>query len=124
MATKNNKKAAADPKSSEEKAAKRKARIEALKNRPAVQRPNSKQIDVIEFGDGTKVMNFGYAIKNKEGHRGVLITSVVCVNDQPTSTSVTFVPGNLMVKSKKGHGVITSPKVKKAGKEEEEGSED
>ena len=30
-----------------EKEAKRKARMEALKNRPAEQRPNSKQIDVI-----------------------------------------------------------------------------
>lgn len=117
MATKKDKKAA-DPKS-EEKAAKRKARMEALKNRPAVQRPNGKQIDVIEFGDGSKVMNFGYPIKNKEGHQGVLVTSVICINDQPTSTSVTFVPGNLTVKSKKGHGVITSPKSKK-GKDEEE----
>lgn len=31
-----------------EKEAKRKARMEALKNRPAEQRPNSKQIDVIK----------------------------------------------------------------------------
>lgn len=119
MATKKDKKAAADPKS-EEKAAKRKARMEALKNRPAVQRPNGKQIDVIEFGEGSKVMNFGYPIKNKEGHQGVLVTSVICVNDQPISTSVTFVPGNLTVKAKKGHGIITSPKSKKDKDEEEE----
>ena len=33
-----------------EKEAKRKARMEALKNRPAEQRPNSKQIDVIKIG--------------------------------------------------------------------------
>ena len=34
--------------SEEEKAAKKKARMEAIKNRPAGQRCNSKQIDVIE----------------------------------------------------------------------------
>lgn len=32
-----------------EKEAKRKARMEAIKNRPAGQRPNSKQCDVIEL---------------------------------------------------------------------------
>ena len=59
-----------------EKEAKRKARMEALKNRPAEQRPNSKQIDIIKLDeDGKKVVkNFGYAIKNKEGYQGVLVT--------------------------------------------------
>ena len=36
----------------EKKAAKRKARLEAIKNRPEGQRPNGKQIDVIETGNG------------------------------------------------------------------------
>ena len=44
-----------------EKEAKKKARMEAIKNRPAGQRPNSKQIDVIEAGTG-KVLTFGYAV--------------------------------------------------------------
>lgn len=70
---KEEKKAAVDP----DKAAKRKARMEALKNRPAEQRPNSKQIDIIKVSDTSVVKNYGYAIKNKEGHVGVLVTSVV-----------------------------------------------
>lgn len=119
MATKKDKKAAADPKA-EEKAAKRKARMEALKNRPAVQRPNSKQIDIIECPSGT-IKNYGYAIKNRSGYQGVLVTSVVENKDgEVINTSVTFIPGNLTVKSKKGHGVITSPKVKKDKDEEED----
>lgn len=118
MATKKDKKAA-DPKA-EEKAAKRKARMEALKNRPAVQRPNSKQIDIIECPSGT-IKNYGYAIKNRSGYQGVLVTSVVENKDgEVINTSVTFIPGNLTVKSKKGHGVITSPKVKKDKDEEED----
>lgn len=119
MATKKDKKAAADPKA-EEKAAKRKARMEALKNRPAVQRPNSKQIDIIECPSGI-IKNYGYAIKNRSGYQGVLVTSVVENKDgEVINTSVTFIPGNLTVKSKKGHGVITSPKVKKDKDEEED----
>ena len=50
---KEEKKAAVDP----AKAAKRKARMEALKNRPVGQRPNSKQIDVIKLDEhGKKVI--------------------------------------------------------------------
>lgn len=121
MATK--KKAAADPKA-EEKAAKRKARMEALKNRPAEQRPNGKQIDVIKFGN-SEIRNFGYPIKNKEGHQGVLVTSAfVDADGNVTPNGVTFVPGNLTVKAKKGHGIITSPKSKKDKDEEEGDSED
>ena len=104
-----------------EKEAKRKARQEALKNRPAEQRPNSKQISI---NDKSKVMNFGYAVKNKEGYQGVVVTSVLVTDGKPVSTSVSFVPGTLTVKSKKGHGVICSPKNKKAKEEEEEESED
>lgn len=109
----------------EAKEAKRKARMEALKNRPAEQRPNSKQIDVIKINDKSEVQNYGYAVKNKEGYQGVVVTSVLVIDGKPASTSVTFVPGNLTVKSKKGHGIICNPKAKKAkGEEEEAGDED
>lgn len=115
-----------------EKEEKRKARLEALKarreamkNRPAEQRPNSKQIDVIKINDQSEIQNYGYAVKNKEGYQGVVVTSVLVIDGKPTSTSVTFVPGNLTVKSKKGHGIICNPKVKNANDEEEEaGDED
>ena len=119
---KEEKKAAVDP----AKAAKRKARMEALKNRPAEQRPNSKQIDVIKVSDNSVIKNYGYAIKNKEGHVGVLVTSVVEVKGEAVSTSVTFIPGNLAVKAKKGHGTISGVKTKKAKGDEdsEEDSED
>ena len=107
-----------------EKEAKRKARMEALKNRPAEQRPNSKQIDIIKLDEeGKKVVkNFGYAIKNKEGYQGVLVTSVLEVEGTPVNTSVSFVPGNLTVKAKKGHGTICAPKNKKAKDDEEDDS--
>lgn len=113
---KEEKKAAVDP----AKAAKRKARMEALKNRPAEQRPNSKQIDIIKVSDTSVVKNYGYAIKNKDGHVGVLVTSVVEVNGEAVSTSVTFIPGNLAVKAKKGHGTIGGVKIKKAKGDEDE----
>lgn len=109
-----------DEKKDAEKEAKRKARQEALKNRPAEQRPNSKQIDVIKINEKSEVRNYGYAVKNKEGYQGVVVTSVLVTDGQPVSTSVSFVPGTLTVKSKKGHGVICSPKNKKAKEEEEE----
>ena len=107
-----------------EKEAKRKARMEALKNRPAEQRPNSKQIDIIKLDEeGKKVVkNFGYAIKNKEGYQGVLVTSVLEVEGTPVNTSVAFVPGNLTVKAKKGHGTICAPKNKKAKDDDEDDS--
>ena len=107
-----------------EKEAKRKARMEALKNRPAEQRPNSKQSDIIKLDEeGKKVVkNFGYAIKNKDGYQGVLVTSVLEVEGTPVNTSVAFVPGNLTVKAKKGHGTICAPKNKKAKDDEEDDS--
>lgn len=113
-----------DEKKDAEKEAKRKARMEALKNRPAEQRPNSKQIDVIKINEKSEVRNYGYAVKNKEGYQGVVVTSVLVTDGKPVSTSVSFVPGTLTVKSKKGHGVICSPKNKQAKEEEEEESED
>lgn len=104
----------------EEKAAKKKARLEAIKNRPAIQRPNSKQIDVIE-GKDTVVENYGYAIKQKKEYVGVLVTSVVKNKDgEILSSSVAFVPGKLTVKSKKNHGIICSPKEKKVKVEDED----
>lgn len=112
-----------DEKKDAEKEAKRKARKEALKNRPAEQRPNSKQIDVIKINEKSEVRNYGYAVKNKEGYQGVVVTSVLVTDGKPVSTSVSFVPGTLTVKSKKGHGVICSPKNKKAKEEEEEEEE-
>ena len=107
-----------------EKEAKRKARMEALKNRPAEQRPNSKQIDIIKLDEeGKKVVkNFGCAMKNKEGYEGVLVTSVLEVEGTPVNTSVAFVPGNLTVKAKKGHGTICAPKNKKAKDDDEDDS--
>lgn len=87
--------------SAEEKAAKRAARMEALKNRPAVQRTNSKQIDVIELEKG-KVLNYGYAIRKT----GTLVTSVALdEKGNVVSTSVTFISGT-KVKVKKNHGNI------------------
>ena len=104
----------------EEKAAKKKARLEAIKNRPAIQRPNSKQIDVIE-GKNTVIENYGYAIKQKKEYVGVLVTSVVKNKDgEILSSSVAFVPGKLTVKSKKNHGIICSPKEKKVKVDDED----
>lgn len=118
MATKKTKKEE-DAAKKAEKEEKKKARKEALKNRPAGQRPNSKQIDVIDLGNGKVIKNFGYPIKSKKDFVGVLVTSVVLDGDKVVSESTTFVPGKLTVKVKKEHGVICSPKVKK-GKEEDE----
>ena len=126
MATKkkeDSKKKGSEKVKDEAKEAKRKARMEALKNRPAEQRPNSKQIDVIKINEKSEVRNYGYAVKNKEGYQGVVVTSVLVIDGKPTTTSVTFVPGNLTVKSKKGHGIICNPKSKK-DKEDAEDSED
>lgn len=111
----------------EEKAAKRAARMEALKNRPAEQRTNSKQVDVIDLGDGNVIKNFGYPVKQKNTHIGILVTSVaINKNDEVVSTSISFVPGDLTVKSKKNHGTICGAKHKGNVEEDEEegGSED
>lgn len=107
-----------------EKEAKKAARKEALKNRPAGQRTNSKQIDVIDLGNGKVVKNFGYPVKSKKDFVGVLVTSVVMDGENVISESTTFVPGKLTVKAKKGHGTICSPKSKKEKEEEEEDEDD
>lgn len=116
----------------DEKAAKRKARMEALKNRPAEQRPNSKQIDIIPTENGGCVKNFGYPLKANGKHMGVLVTSVAYdAEGNVLSSNVALVPGDLTVKAKKNHGTIVAAKYKteeqkakkkskKAAKEEED----
>ena len=116
----------------DEKAAKRKARMEALKNRPAEQRPNSKQSDIIPTENGGCVKNFGYPLKANGKHIGVLVTSVAYdAEGNVLSSNVTLVPGDLTVKAKKNHGTIVAAKYKteeqkakkkskKAAKEEED----
>ena len=105
------KKAAASQ--TDEKAAKRKARMEALKNRPAEQRPNSKQIDVIPTENGGCVKNFGYPLKANGKHIGVLVTSVAYdANGNVLNTALQVVEGDLTVKAKKNHGTIVAAKYK------------
>ena len=117
----------------DEKAAKRKARMEALKNRPAEQRPNSKQIDVFNAGDTGCVKNFGYPVKANGKHIGVLVTSIAYDgNGNVLSSNIEFVPGDLTVKAKKNHGTIVAAKYKteeqkakkKSKKAEKEDDED
>jgi len=112
----------------EEKAAKRKARMEALKNRPAGQRPNSKQVDIIDLGNGSKVLNFGAPVRKV----GTLVTSVALDGEgNVVSTAVTLIPG-VTVKSKKGHGTFKpgapgmgkGSKAEEAEEEEEEDDEE
>lgn len=106
--------------SAEEKAAKKKARLEAIKKRPAGQRCNSKQIDVIETENGT-VETWGYPVVAARKHIGVLTTTIVKGKDgNVISTASTWVPGDITVKSKKGHGIITGVKSKKEKEEEED----
>lgn len=111
--------------SAEEKAAKKKARMEAIKNRPAGQRCNSKQIDVIETENGT-VETWGYpVVAAARKHIGVLTTTIVKGKDgNVISTASTWVPGDLTIKAKKGHGIITGVKdKKKKGEDDEEKDE-
>lgn len=101
--------------SAEEKSAKRKARMEALKNRPAGQRPNGKQIDVILAEDGTVlVKKYATPVKVKMHSIGCMVTTVAFDKDgNPVAVAESFVPGNLVVKAKKGHGNLTGQKSKK-----------
>lgn len=115
MATKKAVKKADTSTTDEAKKAKRKARAEALKNRPEGQRPNGKQIDVILDEDG-KILVKKYAtpVKVKMRSIGCLVTSVAFDKDgNVVSVSETFVPGNIVVKAKKGHGNLTGQKSKK-----------
>lgn len=106
--------------SAEEKAAKKKARMEAIKNRPAGQRCNSKQVDVIETENGT-VETWGYPVVAARKHIGVLTTTIVKdKGGNVISTASTWVPGDLTIKAKKGHGIITGVKSKKEKEKEED----
>jgi len=106
----------------DDKAAKRAARMEKLKNRPEGQRENSKQVDVIPF-DGGQVQVFAAPVRKF----GCIITAIALNSDgEPVSVSVTPL-GGFKPKSKKGHGtlVLGIPGVKKSkGGEEDEEDED
>ena len=106
----------ADATKAEEKAAKRKARMEALKNRPAEQRPNSKQVDIIKVSENQVVKTYAMPVKVKHRSIGVLVTSVAIEDGKVVSTSNTFIPGELAVKVKKGHGNIVAQKAAKGSK--------
>lgn len=94
-----------------EKKAKREKMKERLKNRPEGQRPNSKQCDIIELENGSKVMTFAQNVRKY----GVVLTSVaVDAEGNVISTSITTL-GGASVKVKKGHGNLV-PKVPGMGK--------
>lgn len=104
------------------KAAKKAARMEALKNRPEGQRTNSKQVDVIDLPTGGKVLTFAYPIRKT----GSLVTTVTTnKKGEEVSSSAVFIPG-VKAKSKKQHGTLV-PGVAglgKKGKDEEEDEDD
>ena len=102
-----------DAKEMDAKAAKKKARMEALKNRPEGQRTNSKQCDVIETTKGV-VKTYAMPVKGF----GVVLTTVAEDKDgNVVSTAITTLAG-YTVKSKKGHGTLKAgvPGVGKKGK--------
>lgn len=102
-----------DAKEMDAKAAKKKARMEALKNRPEGQRTNSKQCDVIETTKGV-VKTYAMPVKGF----GVVLTIVAEDKDgNVVSTAITTLAG-YTVKSKKGHGTLKAgvPGVGKKGK--------
>ena len=88
----------------EEKAAKRAAMKERLANRPEGQRPNSKQIDILDLGNGSKVLNFGSPVRKV----GTLVTSVaVNSKGEVVSTALTLIEG-VSPKVKKGHSTLVA----------------
>lgn len=102
---------------------KKKAHLEAIKNRPEGQRTNSKQCDVIETTKGV-VKTYAMPVKGF----GVVLTMVAEDKDgNVVSTAITTLAG-YTVKSKKGHGTLKAgvPGVGKKGKgaKEEEVDED
>lgn len=108
----------------EEKAAKKKARMEALKNRPEGQRCNSKQIDVIETPNG-KVETYGYVVKAKGRSVGIYTTTVAYNKEgEVVSVSNHFIAGELTIKAKKGHGVICAQKPGRGSKQDEDEDEE
>lgn len=115
---------AADAINAEEKAAKRKARMQALKNRPAEQRPNSKQVDIIQVSENQVVKTYAMPVKVKHRSIGVLVTSVAIEDGKVTSTSNAFIPGELAVRVKKCHGNIVAQKAVKGSKGADTDSDD
>lgn len=110
--------------SAEEKAAKKKARMEALKNRPAGQRCNSKQFDVIVTETG-KVETYGYVVKVKGRSVGIYTTTVAYNKaGEVVSVSNSFIPGELTIKAKKGHGVIGGQKPGRGSNNEDDEEDD
>lgn len=90
-----------DAKEMDAKAAKKKARMEALKNRPEGQRTNSKQCDVIETTKGV-VKTYAMPVRGF----GVVLTTVAEDKDgNVVSTAITTLEG-FTVKTKKGHGYL------------------
>lgn len=92
---------------------KKKARLEAIKNRPEGQRTNSKQCDVIETTKGV-VKTYAMPVRGF----GVVLTTVAEDKDgNVVSTAITTLAG-YTVKSKKGHGTLKAgiPGVGKKGK--------
>lgn len=88
----------------EEKAEKRAKMKERLANRPEGQRPNSKQIDIIDLGNGSKVLNFGSPVRKV----GTLVTSVALNSKgEVVSTALALVAG-VSPKVKKGHGSLVA----------------
>lgn len=118
------KEAPVDKKANAEALAKKEARKEALKNRPAGQRPNSKQIDVIATGKNSVVV-FGASVRKT----GTLVTTIVLdEKGNAISAASSFVPG-VKVKVKKEHGALQpgvagEGKKKKGAKDEEDEDED
>lgn len=123
MATKKNAKEAKEAKGKKgkkeltpEQKAKREARKEALKNRPAGQRPNSKQIDIIGVeGAKGKVLNFAAPVRKK----GCLVTSVVVDGEGNIVSSSVAMVADVRIKTKKGHGYF-QPGAPGKGKDEVE----
>lgn len=104
-----------------EQIAKRNARKEALKNRPAGQRPNSKQVDIIDFGDKGKVENWAAPLRKK----GCLVTSIAFDGQGNVVGTAVCEVLDLRIKTKKGHGYFQpgAPGVGKDSDEEDEATE-
>ncbi len=97
------KKAETTTMTAEEKAAKRKARLEAIKNRPEGQRPVAKMVDLISFGEGKgSVATYATTLRKS----GVLVTTVTLDVDGNPITSSAIVVSGFKAKVKKGHGAL------------------
>lgn len=107
----------------EERKAKAEARKQRLAELPEGQRPNSKQIDVIEGANGTKVAVYAQVVRKF----GVIITAVVFDKaGNIIAVGGTEALAGYKVKTKKGHGnlVVGVPGVGKKGSSAEVEDED